>query len=215
MSSSDAYAEIEYITYLTISFKIVPISGEGYVILKHPEKFPFIFSPVSEADCFFKCLEEAGLRFDDTIHNIKHKEKIPSYVSSRLISRVLSHLTTKIQIILHNERNGFFQVKTHDCTRIPVKVNAGCILIHIGHVYGHYFLIKDKTLLHTLSASDFERFEDKNEELALKIDTLREPKYFVRKVGNTICIGMKIWHKIMDTYYRINDRTELDTTLSA
>ena len=60
VSASNAYAEIEYITYLTISFKIVPISGEGYVILKHPEKFPFIFSPVSEADCFFKCLEEAG-----------------------------------------------------------------------------------------------------------------------------------------------------------
>ena len=164
------------------------------------------------------------MRFDDTIHNIKHKEKIPSFVSSRLISRVLSHLTTKIQIILHNERNGFFQVKTHDCSRIPLKVGAGCILIHIGHVYGHYFLIKDKTLLHKLSASDFERFEEKNEELALKIDTLRDPKYFVmRKVGNTILwededlpiTDLEIQKRIK-SYQKQDEKAgrEVDTTLS-
>ena len=97
-------------------------------------------------------------------------------------------------------------------------------LIHIGHVYGHYFLIKDKTLLHTLSASDFQRFEDKNEELALKIDTLRDPKYFVmRKVGNTILwededlpiTDLEIQKRIK-SYQKQDEKAnrEVDTTLS-
>ena len=75
VSVSDAYAEIENITELKISFKFLRIAGRGFVILKNPKGFPNIFSPNSEADCFFLCLEEAGLEFKDgvTLHQVKQE----------------------------------------------------------------------------------------------------------------------------------------------
>ena len=40
------YAGIEKIDELIVTFKLVPISGQGFVILKEPDKFPNIFNPV-------------------------------------------------------------------------------------------------------------------------------------------------------------------------
>lgn len=54
---SDMYARIDVIEELYINFRLVRISGQGYVILKNPERFPTIFSRDSEADCCFLYLE--------------------------------------------------------------------------------------------------------------------------------------------------------------
>ena len=59
-------------------FKLVLISGQGFVILNNPEQFPNIFNPISETNCFFLCLEEAGLKFKTgmTLHQIKQELSI-------------------------------------------------------------------------------------------------------------------------------------------
>ena len=43
---SDEYAVIDELSELTIGFKFVSIAGQGFVVLKDPERFPSIFSPV-------------------------------------------------------------------------------------------------------------------------------------------------------------------------
>ena len=85
LEKSDMYAEIENIAVMNINFKMTEISGEGFVTLKKPEEFPNIFSPVSEADCFFLCLEEAGLKFKTgmTLHQVKQGLSIGSFSVSK------------------------------------------------------------------------------------------------------------------------------------
>ena len=85
------YAEIDVIEELYINFRLVQISGQGYVILKNPERFPNIFSPNSESDCFFLCLEEAGIEFKDgyTLHDIKQDLSIGSSVSVKKIWEII------------------------------------------------------------------------------------------------------------------------------
>jgi hypothetical protein len=49
-AGSDSYDTIEKLERTDVSFKLLPISGRGYVILTNPEKHPNTFSPSKEAD---------------------------------------------------------------------------------------------------------------------------------------------------------------------
>ena len=140
------YAEIENISLLRINFKLVPIDGSGFVIIKKPEKHTGVFSPNSEEDCFFLCLDEAKLSFREgiTLHQIKQEEKIGSFVSIKKISKVITYLNTPIQVVFHNvKKDGTFPTYTNECSRIPLKYNGFRIQIHIGQIHVQYFLITD------------------------------------------------------------------------
>ena len=173
LEKSDMYAEIENISEMNINFKMTEISGEGFVSLKNPEEFPNIFSPLSEADCFFLCLEEAGLKFKTgmTLHQIKQELSIGSSVSIRKIGEILKYLSKSVQVIIHNAKNGSFPIKKSNCSRIPHDAKDEMTSLHIGHISGHYFLIKDTKDLKKLSSSDFEIFATKNDKLINELDT--------------------------------------------
>ena len=74
-AKSDSYADIEELQELQIVFKLVPNAGRGLLKLRDPEKFPNIFNPETEEDCFFICLAEAGCLFQTgkTRHIIKNE----------------------------------------------------------------------------------------------------------------------------------------------
>ena len=55
---------------------------------------------------------------------------------------------------------------------------------------GHYFLIKDTSILHSLKVSDFEHFENKNDKFLSKLDTTTNPKYIeMKKAGGAILLN--------------------------
>ena len=74
-SGYNAYADIEIIHELIVTFKRVPISGKVFVILKNTEQFPNTFSPTTYTDWLFLCLEQAGFisRSVITLHQVKQK----------------------------------------------------------------------------------------------------------------------------------------------
>ena len=96
---SDEYAVIDELSELTIGF-FVSIAGQGFVVLKDPELFPSIFSPVTEAYCFLLCLQAAYIHFRGvTQHHIKQDMKIGSAVSVKSIIKIIPYLDRPVQIV--------------------------------------------------------------------------------------------------------------------
>ena len=182
---SDLYAQIEDIYELKLSFKAIPISGQGYVILKQPKRFPHIFSPNSEAYCFFLCIDEAGIQFRGvTHHQVKQEQSISSFVFMSKIPSIITYFSTPVQIILHNSKNGRFPTLTKHCVRIPKEAQKNKTTIHIGHVVGHYFLIRNTQDLNTLTADDFERIDGKDDYLISKLVSTNPVRiHYLVKVG--------------------------------
>ena len=196
-ATSDAYAEIENIHELKIIFKLFPISGQGFMMLKNPERFPNIFNPVSEADCFFLCLDEAELKFKDgvTLHQVKQAEKIGSAVSVKKIATIIEYLSTPVQVVLHNEKDGRFPMCQKDCSTIPHGAKGNRTGLHIGHINMHYFLIKN-TKDPIFIDSDFEKFASQNDKFLDELDTSAKVKTRdMVKVG-----GNMLWDEIVSFY---------------
>jgi hypothetical protein len=156
---SDEYCEIENVSQLTISFKVISKSGAGIVTLKKPECFPNIFSPlVFVGDCFFFILFFLNLLEESILHTIKNEHNIGSSLRIKQISKVLPYLKEPVQFIIHPvDKNGRFPKATNQTTRIP-NVAPQCTYkkIHIGYVARHFFLIQDIADLDRLSLEDFD-----------------------------------------------------------
>ena len=156
---------------LPIGFKFVYIAGQGFVVLKDPERFPSIFSPVNEADCFLLCHQAAYIHFREGVaqHHIKQDMKIGSSVSVKSIIKIIPYLDRPVQIVLHNVKNGKFPTKKGDCSIFTHEEQGDRTLIHIGHNNVHYFLINETKYLTNMSADDFQRFDSKNDEFPSKL----------------------------------------------
>ena len=60
--------------------------------------------------------------------------------------------------------------------------------LHIGHITGHYFLIKDKKDLKKLSSSDFGIVATKNDKLINKLDTNKTVRVNgMERAGENLC----------------------------
>ena len=100
------------------------------------------------------------------------------------ISSIIPYFSSPVQIILHNSKNGRFPTLTKDCLRIPKEAQKNKTTIHIGHVVGHYFLIRNTKYLNTLTAEDFERFDGKDDYLISKLVTTNSVRiHCLVKVG--------------------------------
>jgi hypothetical protein len=109
-SGSDSYANIEKMDTLDVSFKLLPISSRGYVILENPEEHPNTFSPSKEAYCFFDDMTESGVGFREgmTLHDIKQQLSIGYDVPINKIRDIISFLEPQTQIILHKCKEDVF-----------------------------------------------------------------------------------------------------------
>ena len=65
LEPSDMYSDIAEITEITVNYKVIPDSGQGFAILKNPEQHQNIYCPDVEGDCWFQCADEAGLKFKE------------------------------------------------------------------------------------------------------------------------------------------------------
>jgi hypothetical protein len=108
VEKSDEYAVIDEISSIRITYKLVPIAGRGFVILINPERFPKVKSSTLNRDCLFDCYYEAGLKFKSgyTLHDVKEKLEIYSFVSVKKISETLEYLSVPVQVIIHNVKDG-------------------------------------------------------------------------------------------------------------
>ena len=60
------------------------------------------FQSNSEADCFFLCIDEAGIQFREgvTQHQVKQEQSIGSFVFMSKIPSIIPYFSTPVQIIL-------------------------------------------------------------------------------------------------------------------
>ena len=78
-----SYVELDEIVELSVTIKIVPISGSGYVRFLSEKKYPNVYNPPCKVDCFFECCSQYGLNFVEgmTLHLLKEKLEIGSSLS--------------------------------------------------------------------------------------------------------------------------------------
>ena len=186
-TASDAYGEIVEFTSVTVSFKLIEHKGRGYMEFRGDSALKeLIFSPVCEADCFFLCLQNAGMKYSTSLRDLKNKLKIGSAVNLREIGACLALMTPPTQVIVHKPLTGTdrFSTTIATCTRIPhTKGNMG--QVHLGLVGGHYFLIKDVSCLATLAPTMFWNVCTSNDEYLVKNATGRGELKVTEKVKGT------------------------------
>ena len=175
ISKSDEYADIENVYEIDLSYKSMPIVGRGFVSLLHPERFPNIFNPESEYDCLFLCFDEAGLKYKTTLHQIKQTEKIGGCVSVNKIRKIIAYITTPIRLVLHSVKEGVFSPCIERMFDGSERKRRS-VDVHIGHIMGHFFLIKDLKDLKILTASDFSPSISKDDNFITKLKTTNPVK---------------------------------------
>ena len=138
---SDMVAVIENFSSLTIQYRLIPIAGSGFVEMKNADWSNF-YCPETEENCFFMCLDYFGIKLSrETIHNIRTKLHIGSYVTVKQIEKILTYINTPLQVIINNlKKDGTF-ANIHDITLIPKVKPENCSTMHLGHIHNHYFLI--------------------------------------------------------------------------
>ena len=85
------------------------------------------------------------------------------------------------------KRMELFQQMNSNCSRIPER-KEDRTLIHLGHVYGHYFLVKNVRELKSLTQDDFQYFPSKDDMFIDKLDTTKKPKvkYMIKAGGHIL-----------------------------
>ncbi|MGQ4876626.1 MAG: DNA polymerase, partial [Promethearchaeia archaeon] len=170
VKKSEDYAEIVNFKELNFNFKIVPLSGAGFVILRNKKFIDSIYCPDVSRDCFFLCIKEAGAHPNKSIRKIKKEMEINEDVPINKINAILRKYFVNTQIILHKkDKNSNLFQSLQNAHGIPRDLKNPKNKIHLGFVYNHFFLVKDLKALKEMTINDFE-FLNEEEYKIEKID---------------------------------------------
>jgi len=162
VSKSDSYVVINNISKIEFTMKLVPIAGRGYVLLKRPEDFPEIMNPIDKSGCFFSCILESEFTWKDGYHNLVQKYKLnPATIALTSLNKLADELIPSCRIVVHRylPKEHRFANKLAENLLYP-RVKGERADLHIGYVHGHYFLVRDTSVLFRLKEDDFEVIAD-------------------------------------------------------
>ena len=235
VTKSDMFAEVEVITQLDFVFKFIPSEAHGYTILdddvaKHYQGR--IYSPVTNADCFFACLAEferlaleqhkPSLGFTQSFSDLKRELKIGPGIKLAQVSQIANLANPQLTFFIHEPVDGPISIFQHQCSRCG-RYGSGERIIHLGYVFDHFFLINDTSVLvpdaagHCLRPSDFIEVKDQDEpkqtqphfnedELAMTPVTDKEISAWKMIALERLCISEEKMAKKREDYWQQDQR---------